>query len=178
MSTGNASSGTERCIGCGSEIEGDGFYGQGDVKPEGLEGLGDGESVPVSELFGFNDGPYCTLECSLEADTDSDDDLEIRADGGTSSSGTGRKEVLRGAVEVWGEDLQIQIAIEELSELTTELARRQRGRESYSATVEEIADVQLCLDQLKLMYNPEQVEMAEQDKLERLKRRVERDRDE
>lgn len=89
-----------------------------------------------------------------------------------------RDEVLRSAVEVWGEDLQIDIAIEELSELTTELARRQRGRDSYSAIVEEIADVQLCLDQLKLMYNRESVEMAEQSKVERLKQRVEADRDE
>lgn len=60
------SSDTGRCIGCGSEIEGDGFYAQGDVTPEGLGGLCDGESVPVTQLFGFNDGPYCTLECSLE----------------------------------------------------------------------------------------------------------------
>lgn len=80
--------GTERCIGCDSEIEGDGFYGQGDVKPKGLDGLSDGESVPVSELFGFNDGPYCTLKCSLDTDTDCGDDKEIRTDGGTDSSET------------------------------------------------------------------------------------------
>jgi len=39
-----------------------------------------------------------------------------------------REETLRAAVETWGEDLQIALAIEELSELTTELARVQRGR--------------------------------------------------
>ena len=99
-------------------------------------------------------------------------------DGGTPSDGVEREDVLRGAVEVWGEDLQIDIAIEELSELTTELARRQRGRESYSATVEEIADVQLCLDQLKLMYGREHVELAEESKLDRLASRGEADRDE
>ena len=89
-----------------------------------------------------------------------------------------RDEVLNGAIEVWGEMLQIDVAIEELSELTTALARQQRGRNEPVAVVEEIADVQLCLDQLKRMYGPEEVEKVEQEKLERLHRRVEADRDE
>ena len=90
---------------------------------------------------------------------------------------TERSETLRDAVEVWGEDAQIDVAIEELSELTTELARRQRGRESPVAIVEEIADVQVCLDQLKLMYGREQVAEAEREKLDRLRRRAEACRD-
>ena len=88
-----------------------------------------------------------------------------------------REDVLDGAIEVWGEMLQIDIAIEELSELTTALARQQRGRNEPIAVVEEIADVQLCLDQLKQIYGPEEVEKVEQEKLERLHRRVEADRD-
>jgi len=92
-------------------------------------------------------------------------------------SGTDRTETLRGAIKIWGEDIQVDIAIEELSELTTELARRQRGRERPAATAEEIADAQLCLDQLKLMYGRDEVAEREREKLERLKRRVEADRD-
>jgi len=89
-----------------------------------------------------------------------------------SETNSDRPAVLRRAVEVWGEDLQVDIAIEELSELTTELARRQRGRESPVDIREEIADVQLCLDQLKLLYGRDAVAVVEQDKLERLDRRV------
>ena len=94
------------------------------------------------------------------------------------TDGTERDEVLQGAIDVWGEMLQIDIAIEELSELTTALARQQRGRNEPIAVVEEIADVQLCLDQLKRMYGPEEVQKIEQQKLERLSRRVEADRNE
>lgn len=94
-----------------------------------------------------------------------------------ASDGTDREAVLRGATEVWGEDLQIQIAIEELSELTTELARKQRGRENRAGIVEEIADVQLCLDQLKRMHGEDIVAEQERQKLARLQDRVEADQD-
>jgi len=83
-----------------------------------------------------------------------------------------REKVLRRALVEWGEDLQIDIAIEELSELTTELARRQRGREKPSSIQEEIADVQLCLDQLKMMYGQTQVAEQQREKLERLEGRL------
>jgi hypothetical protein len=45
------------------------------VNPDGLEQLGDGESVPVDELFAFDDGPYCNLDCAVtEADEDATED--------------------------------------------------------------------------------------------------------
>jgi len=72
--TEQSSGGTERCINCGDEIEGDGMYRQSGVKSSGLERLTDGESVSLSNLMEMDDGPYCSLDCSV---TDTD-----RSDGG------------------------------------------------------------------------------------------------
>lgn len=61
---------TLNCIACGAEIpsEDDAVYGFGGVKPDGAVKLFDGETVSASELFGFDDGPYCSLNCSMEGD--------------------------------------------------------------------------------------------------------------
>jgi hypothetical protein len=67
---GGSTADTERCINCGDEIEGDGVYTQSGVKSDGLERLADGESVSLSNLMEMDDGPYCSLDCSIGTDTD------------------------------------------------------------------------------------------------------------
>jgi hypothetical protein len=42
---------------------------------DGHERLADGESVKISNLMEMDDGPYCSLDCSLDTGTD-------RSDGG------------------------------------------------------------------------------------------------
>jgi len=64
-SSGQHSGDTEQCINCGNEIESDGVYTQSGVKSDGLERLFDGESVGFSELVEMQDGPYCSLDCSV-----------------------------------------------------------------------------------------------------------------
>lgn len=54
------------------------------------------------------------------------------------------------ALNKFGEQNQKDMAIEEMSELTQALMKERRGRESNVA--EEIADVQIVLDQMKLLY--------------------------
>lgn len=54
------------------------------------------------------------------------------------------------ALNKFGEQNQKDIAIEEMAELTQALLKERRGRESNVA--EEIADVQIVLDQMKLLY--------------------------
>lgn len=62
---------SEECIECGEEIpEDDAVYGQGSVKEDGVEDLGDGESVGVDEVFAFDDGPYCGFDCLMAGDGD------------------------------------------------------------------------------------------------------------
>lgn len=69
-----------------------------------------------------------------------------------------RQELLTRAVKTWGESHQVDIAIEELAELIKALCKIRRARNSADRptaivnAVEEIADVQIMLDQLRIIY--------------------------
>ena len=62
------------------------------------------------------------------------------------------KNKLQTIIDKYG-DLQITVAIEELSELTKELCKKQRGKDNVNLILEEIADVFIMLEQLKLLFN-------------------------
>jgi len=54
------------------------------------------------------------------------------------------------AWEHWGPDAQTDVLIEEMSELTKSLIKSRRcGVEFSPQVIEELVDVQICLDQLK-----------------------------
>lgn len=58
-------------------------------------------------------------------------------------------EILTSAIELYGEKAQEEVAIEELSELIQAICHKHRGREHN--IVEEIADVEIMLEQLKII---------------------------
>ena len=63
-------------------------------------------------------------------------------------------EVLRNAIRTFGNDAQIDMLIEEMSELTKALLKARRAKSKNYHTpqvVEELVDVEICLDQLKLL---------------------------
>lgn len=79
--------------------------------------------------------------------------------------------ILESAISKFGEGPQIAKAIEELSELTTELARDLNGNGNTDAIRGELADAFVMLNQLELIYGDvSEIEIA---KLERLERRIE-----
>lgn len=88
-----------------------------------------------------------------------------------------RNAVLRDAVRTWGMEAQQQMMIEEMSELTKALCKLTRtniGAEAELAIEnirEEMADVQIMLDQMKVMFG-EPVNQ-EKKKIDRLRRRLE-----
>ncbi len=83
-------------------------------------------------------------------------------------------EICRAALETFGERAQMGMAVEEMSELTKELCKRLRGRDNLEAIAEEIADVQIMLRQLVILFDcKEVVDKYRRYKLERLARRVE-----
>lgn len=51
-----------------------------------------------------------------------------------------------------GLDGQLMVAVEELSELTKEITKLSRGKGSIMKLTEEIADVQICIEQLRQAY--------------------------
>lgn len=64
-----------------------------------------------------------------------------------------RAKVYAQAAETFGFDTQITVAVEEMSELTKELCKMQRGEDRLEALVEEIADVTIMLEQLRILYD-------------------------
>ena len=77
-------------------------------------------------------------------------------------------------IEKYGE-LQIVVAIEELAELQQELSKALRGKEDKKKIVEEMADVYIMLDQLKIMFDIPSplLRLEKQQKLLRTKKRLE-----
>lgn len=85
-------------------------------------------------------------------------------------------ELYKQAIELWGKNDQIGLAIEECSELITKLAKF--GRNVNGSTekdiLEEMVDVQIMLSQLKKIFsNPVKWEELYQQKLKRLKEYIE-----
>ena len=82
--------------------------------------------------------------------------------------------LLQRAISKWGEDAQMKMVLEEMSELQKEICKMWRGKDNRDAIAEEVADVEIMLDQLKLMLDiPYQVEQHRQNKLQRLQERLE-----
>lgn len=82
--------------------------------------------------------------------------------------------VLEDAVAKFGKTSQIVVCMEEMAELTKELSKNLRGRDNVKAISEEIADVQIMLQQMQIIFrNRWQVEIMQTEKIERLKSRIE-----
>lgn len=64
--------------------------------------------------------------------------------------------VLTEAINTYGKETQIVVAIEELSELIKELTKNIRGRDNVKSISEEMADVYIMLYQLKLIFDNDQ----------------------
>lgn len=82
--------------------------------------------------------------------------------------------LLQRAIAKYGKDAQMKMVLEEMSELQKEICKMWRGKDNREAIAEEVADVEIMLDQLKLMLDiPYQVEQHRQNKLQRLQERLE-----
>lgn len=81
-------------------------------------------------------------------------------------------ELYDGLVEFYGVENQIVIAVEELSELQKELCKLLRGTKKITAISEEMADVEIVLEQLKRYFKNH--EIVKQIKVSKLNRTVER----
>lgn len=77
------------------------------------------------------------------------------------------QEIEKAAIEVFGKESQKDIFIEESAELTKELLKERRGADNLTAILEEMADVEIALDQMKLIYGS--CEKIKEKKILRLK---------
>lgn len=85
-----------------------------------------------------------------------------------------QKDIISNAITLFGEQSQIIVAIEELSELQKELCKRLRGNYSNSEQIaEEVADVKIMLSQIVQLFEiDEEVDIFTDFKLHRLAKRI------
>lgn len=77
------------------------------------------------------------------------------------------------ALDHYGGEMQTMVCVEEMSELMKELSKHARGADNVRAIAEEIADVEIMLEQMKLLHGCARLATVYKDeKLERLKRRI------
>lgn len=84
------------------------------------------------------------------------------------------RETLQKALDIYGSDAQTLMVFEEMSELQKELCKHARGKDNVDQIAEEIADVQIMLEQMIILHDCEDaVKAFRKSKIERLKRRME-----
>ena len=85
----------------------------------------------------------------------------------------GTHEIHKAAIEYYGEEAQENQCIEECAELIQAINKKHRGKDNNIP--EEIADVEICLEQLKMINQcADEVEKYKAEKTERLKERITR----
>ena len=80
--------------------------------------------------------------------------------------------ILTDAIEIYGEDSQIWMTIEEMSELSNALAKYRRGKVTREDVCEEIADVAIMMIQLSKIFGPDDISDYLKSKLDRLDKRL------
>ena len=84
------------------------------------------------------------------------------------------REILENALTTFGAEAQILMVMEEMAELQKELCKNIRGKAKVANIAEEIADVQIMLEQMTLLYDCEHAVQANREyKLMRLESRIE-----
>ena len=82
--------------------------------------------------------------------------------------------ILEKAIETYGKDMQLTVAVEEFSELIKEICKSKRGRDNRNNIIEEIADCYIMLEQLGIIFGIEDTEINQviDEKLTRLEKRL------
>lgn len=86
-----------------------------------------------------------------------------------------KQELYKKAIDLWGKEAQIRLALEEMSELSTEILRLWRERGVVSNVENEIADVEIMMEQLRLIFDAKAISRFKARKIKRLKERIEKD---
>lgn len=82
--------------------------------------------------------------------------------------------LLRRAITTFGEQEQWDMVQEECAELTVEISHARRGQDNATEIVEEVADVYIMITQARLMLGEQLVDNIVEQKLQRLKQRLDK----
>ena len=81
---------------------------------------------------------------------------------------------LEKAIATYGKDMQLTVAVEELSELIKEICKSKRGADNRDAIIEEMADCEIMLAQMQIIFDISAEEIGDTmiAKLNRLEKRL------
>lgn len=83
------------------------------------------------------------------------------------------QEVFKAALDKWGADAQTLMVFEEMAELQKELCKHARGADNQAHIAEEIADVQIMLEQMMVLHDCKELVLDfRHGKIFRLERRL------
>lgn len=86
-----------------------------------------------------------------------------------------QRKVLKKAISFFGEEMQIFVAVEEMGELLQALSKFKRHEGDVNNIIEEIADVEIMMQQLCLIFDcSNDVATMKSQKIERLKEKIKR----
>lgn len=82
--------------------------------------------------------------------------------------------ILKRALQTWGEQAQMMMVVEEMSELMKEILKNiNRNKDNIAEIIEETADVEIMLEQLKENYGiAEKVKNYKADKIKKIEQRL------
>lgn len=82
--------------------------------------------------------------------------------------------IFKKAIETYGKDMQLTVAIEEFSELIKEICKSKRGSENRGSILEEMADCYIMLGQVRIIFciSQEEINLEVNQKLDRLAGRL------
>lgn len=85
--------------------------------------------------------------------------------------------IIRHSIEHYGKDMQLTVCMEECAELIQAISKEKRGKSDRSHLVDEMADVLICIQILRQIYDvPEDsLDCHVAIKQERIMRRIEKD---
>lgn len=87
---------------------------------------------------------------------------------------------LEKTIAIYGKDMQLNVAIEEFSELIKEICKHKRGEDNRDNIIEEMADCYIMLRQMEIIFDitPYEIEKAMHEKKARLAERLAESEDE
>ena len=85
------------------------------------------------------------------------------------------KRILKRAVDSFGLENQINMLVEECSELIDAISKHKRNRVGMESVIEEMADVEIMIDQIKIYCKLiKETSNMREEKLERLLKKIEK----
>lgn len=84
------------------------------------------------------------------------------------------RKLLGRAIATYGKDMQLTVAVEDLSELQKEICKHKRGVDNLQNIIEEIADCYIMLEQLQIIFGIDDKDMSHmiRQKADRLEARL------